>query len=157
MSTILEVITNGIRQYFTDGAAHVYNAFVAAGERNQGSNSGADFQVSAREWKSKTITVGATGDLLVIPYAAIVASIRVRRATNAGVGTANTAGIIIIKNGAQVIEAAAAGATAGTVLFNGEGGTLFPENLTINFASTSDTAKIEVLARPADTVAAWSL
>jgi hypothetical protein len=141
---------------YLNGAAASYGAYKEAGERQVGSWAGADHVAVAGEWKAATLVVGGIGDVIAWPGPAIVRAVRVRKTTNAGVATANTAGIILIKNGAAVLEGAAAAATPGTILYDGLDGVLFPNNLTLNFASASDTLKIECLFRPLDPLVTWA-
>lgn len=126
-----------------------------AGERLISSTNGSDYVADANEWKAATITVASTGDLTVYNGPCLVRAVRVRKTNDSGTATVNTVGIILIKNGAVVKDGAAAAATPGTVLYDGLGGTIFNTSLILNFASTSDSLKIEVLYRPLDATVTW--
>lgn len=130
-----------------------------AGERNESSTTGTDFTSTAAEWKSATVQTNATGDVTVYNGPAIVKSIRVRNTTDAGVATTNTAGIILVKDGATVKDGAAAGKTPGSTIYDGADGTQFRTSVVLNFASASDnpssSGKVEVLYRPASPDVTW--
>lgn len=138
-----------------DGALIIEDNSLNAGARNFDSSTGLDHQTVAGEWKTTTLAVSGTGDYTALDFPCIVRQIRVRKTTNAGVATANTAGILLFKNGTSVFEGAAAAATPGTVLFDGLEGVICQTNLTVNFASASDTDKIEVVYRPLDLRVTW--
>lgn len=152
--SIFRVVVNALQKY-SAGAAHTYEQGADAGERQPGSTSGADHKCVAGEWKTKTLTVAATGDLTVYPGPCVVRSVRVRATTDVGVATANTAGIILIKDGATVKDGAAAAKTPGATIYDGLDGAIFASSLIVNFASTSDSGKVEVAFRPLDPNVTW--
>jgi hypothetical protein len=101
----------------------------------------------------------ATGDITVYNGPAIVRIIRVRFATDAGVATTNTAGIILVKDGATVKEGAAAAKTPGSTIYDGLDGVQFRTSVVVNFANGLDnpasSGKGEVLYRPLDVEVNW--
>lgn len=142
------------------GAEVVYDQSIKAGERAIGATTGVDYQSAAAEWLAATVQTNATGDVTVYAGPCIVKSVRVRNASDAGVATVNTAGIILVKDGAATVkDGAALGKTAGSTIYDGSDGTQFRTSLVINFASALDnpvsSGKIEVLYRPMPAAVNW--
>lgn len=138
----------------TDGALNCYAAFRTGGERNESSTTGADYAATAGEWKSIIVNTNATGDVTVWPGKALVRLIRVRATNNAGTATANTAGIILVKDGSTVRDGAAAAKTPGATIYDGLDGTRFDTSVVLNFANIGDNpasgGKIEILLHTGD-------
>lgn len=130
-----------------------------AHERNVGSLTGTDYGSEAGEWKATLVNTNATGDVTIYNGPAIVRIIRVRATTNAGVATANTAGIILVKDGTTVKDGAAAGKTPSSTIYDGLDGAMFRTRVVINFAAAGDNpasdGKVEVLYRPLDQTNVW--
>lgn len=143
----------------TSGGFWVYLKSKLAGERNETSTTGADYQSVAGEWKSTVIQTNATGDVTIYAGPCVVRSVRVRNTTDAGVATTNTVGIILVKDGTTVKDGAAAAKTPGSTIYDGLDGAQFRTSLIVNFASGSDnpasSGKIEVLYRPMPASVIW--
>lgn len=143
-----------------EGALLVVMDADAAGGRAGGSTDGADHQVHVGEWKSLTIATNATGDITIHNGPAVVRMVRYRKNNDAGVAFgANTAGIILVKDGTTVKEGAAAGVTPGSAIYDGLEGVQFRTSFIINFASGTDNpasnGRIEVLWRPMPDTVTW--
>ena len=141
------------------GAMNVWEDSASADERIEDSPTGAGYSSVSGEWKAVTVQTNATGDVTVYSGPALVRIIRVRLTTDAGVATTNTAGIILVKDGATVKEGAAAAKTPGATIYDGLDGTQFRTSVILNFASGSDnpssSGKVEVLYRPLDPTNLW--
>lgn len=141
------------------GGLWVYLKSALSGERSALSTTGTDYLSTASEWKSATVQTNATGDVTVYNGPCVVKSIRVRNTTDAGVATTNTAGIILVKDGATVKDGAAAAKTPSQVIYDGADGTQFRTSLILNFASALDnpasSGKVEVLYRPMPATVNW--
>lgn len=142
------------------GALYVEIDGDLAGDRNSGSETGADYQAVAGEWRSYIVNTNATGDVTVYGFPCIVRAVRVRNTNNAGTATVNTVGIILVKDGTTVRDGAAAAKTPGSTIYDGLDGTQFRTSCVLNFASASDNpasdGKIEVLLRPMPDTVTWS-
>ena len=143
----------------TGNALHSYQAYRQAGERAEGSTTGADYSSVAGEWKATTVQTNATGDITVYNGPAIVRMVRVRFTTDAGVATTNTAGIILVKDGTTVEDGAAAAKTPGSTIYDGLDGVQFRTSVVVNFANIADnpasSGKVEVLYRPLPAAVNW--
>lgn len=127
------------------------------GGRQEESITGLDYQAVGFEWKSQTLTTpGGTGDLTIWDGPALVRVVRTRRATDAGGALGNTAGIVLIKDGTIVKDAAAAAVTPSSVIYDGLDGIIFNTSFIVNLASAGDDARIEVLFKPLDPGVSWA-
>ena len=142
---------------FQDGMPVVMLGGAQAGERGIGSKNGADHVAVSGEWKCETVTVAATVDKTVYAGQFIVRMVRTRRYTDAGGALSPTAGIVLVKDGTVVREGAAASLAGNVTIWDGLDGTIFSTSLVLNFASASDTGKIEVFYRPLDNKVSWQV
>ena len=127
-----------------------YGIAAAPGWRNEGATDGSDHVVAIGNWKYFTVTLPGTGDNVIIATPCVIKQIRHRQYSNVGGPVAPSVGILLIKDGASVLGAGPAGMLGGDVYYDGQEGTTFRTNLTVNAASALDTLKLEGWYMPAD-------